>query len=105
MLQFPSLKLTGDFETIFTKLNTAKPTHWEMQEKRLGEVAFEYFKNIFLEVRIEFASDDMSCEAFREAAFRDEVRIRIVDQIAERNQCSFEAVIEEGVLYIQVSGQ
>jgi hypothetical protein len=106
MLQFPSIKLTGDFEAIFTKLNAAKPLYWDTKEKRLGDVAFEYFKNAFLEeVRLEFANDDEACEAFREAVFRDEVRLRIVDQIAERNGFNFEAVIEEGVLYIQVSSQ
>jgi len=105
MLQFPSIKLTGDFETIFTKLNAAKPLYWDIKEKRLGDTAFEYFKNAFLEVvRIKFANDDMCCEAFRDAVFRDEVRLRIVDQIAQRNGFHFEAVIEEGVLYIQVSG-
>lgn len=108
MLQFPSIKLTGDFETIFTKLKGAKldPSYWAIKEKLLGDVAFQYFKSAFLEVvRIEFANDDMSCEAFRDAIFRNEVKLRIVDKIVERNGFAFEAVIEEGVLYIQVSGQ
>lgn len=83
MLQFPSIKLTGDLEAIFTKLNAAKPLYWATKETRLGDVAFEYFKNAILEeVRVEFANDDMSCEPFRDAVFRDEVGIRIVDQIA-----------------------
>jgi hypothetical protein len=108
MLQFPSIKLTGDFETIFTKLKAAPkpaPEYWISQEKLLGDVAFEYFRNAFLEeVRIEFSNDDMSCEAFRDAVFRDEVRLRMVDEISGRNGFDFEAVLEEGVLYIQVRG-
>lgn len=108
MLQFPSLKLTADFDTIFTKLKAVKqdPSLWDITEKRLGDVALEYFKSAFLEVvRIEFANDDMSCEAFREAIFGEKVELRIVDKIVERQGFSFEAIIEEGVLYIQVSSQ
>jgi len=108
MLQLPSLKLTADFETIFTKLKAAKQESslWAITEKRLGDVALEFFKSAFLEVvRIEFANDEMSCETFREAIFREKVELRIVDQIVERHGFTFEAVIEEGVLYIQVSSQ
>jgi hypothetical protein len=75
-------------------------------EKRLGDVTFEYFKGAFLEVvRIEFPSDDMSCEAFRDAIFRNEVKLSIIDKIFKRHRFSFEAVIEEGAFYIRVSGQ
>lgn len=108
VLQFPSLKLTADFETIFTKLKAAKqePSLWAITEKRLGDAALEFFKSAFLEVvRIEFANNDMSCEAFREAIFQEEVRLKIIDKIVKRHGFSFKAVIKEGVLYIQVSGQ
>jgi hypothetical protein len=108
MLQFPSLKLTADFETIFTKLKAVKrdPSYWAHQEKLLGDTAFDYFKSAFLEViRVKFENSDVSCEAFRETIFRAEVRLRIVEKPDELGGFTFEAVIEEGVLYIQVSRQ
>jgi hypothetical protein len=103
ILQVPYIKLTPNFDQIFEEIKEVQrvrhtTSYWEEQ---LGRAGLSYFKDAFLTLlSSKFANDEYLCEAFREAVFENEVRLRIVNKLVRRDL--FEAVIEDGVLYIQV---
>jgi hypothetical protein len=103
ILGVPSIEFTPNFEQIFQELKERERTARisPIWEEWLGGIGFNYFKDAFLDtVERRFANDEILCEGFQEAVYRNEVSLRIVKKLVRRNQ--FEAVIEDGVLYIQV---
>ena len=48
-----------------------------------------------------YFSDEMLSEGFQEAVSKNEVVFRIIDKLKYDNYC--ECVIEDGILYLQVS--
>ena len=94
------IPLDPNFEAVFEKLKAGpnSPNEWE---DRVGEYIRLYFQalNEYLE-REKFGEDDMLQEGLTEALEGNAVRFRIVDKT---NSYYNEPVIEDGVLYLQVS--
>lgn len=97
-------KLNGNFDDTFAKLSAANKSdvHQDWQS-RLGGFTLSYFEGLIYQMRyIKVADDEMVQEGFNEAVEKGEAAFRIVDSLKYGSYC--ECVIEDGVLYLQVSG-
>jgi hypothetical protein len=104
ILHVPSIKFTPNFEQIFDNIKVIRRARHagSIWEENFGRTGLSYYKNAFLDVvSRRFANDEILVEAFQEAVYENEVRLRIVDKLNNTDN-SFEGVIEGGVLYIQV---
>src|SRR3569833_402990 len=71
---------------------------WEF---RLGYYTHAYFESVASTLQYEkFEGDDMLQEGFHEAIPSGEIVVRIVEKLQNDSYC--EAVVEDGVLYVQV---
>ena len=101
------LKLEPNFDENFAKVlqESQKPKtdlarHWE---KAFGKFTIGYFKGLQSQLEWQkFKGDDMLTEGFFDAVDKETVVIRIVDKLEGANRRN-EAVIKDGVLYIQTT--
>ncbi|KXJ89438.1 hypothetical protein Micbo1qcDRAFT_235249 [Microdochium bolleyi] len=104
ILANPDIKLNPNFDAIFASLLAeSKVKKTELREdwqSSIGYMAREYFDGFVSQLQWQkFEDDDMLQEGFKEAVDKNEVCLRIVDKL---NDSSYsEAVVEDGVLYIQ----
>lgn len=103
ILNTPSIKFTPNFEQIYDQIKDIRNamhtgSYWE---EELGRNGLSYYKDGFLGVLSrDFAGDEDLVEGFRESVYKNEICLRIVDKAPGWN--SFDGVIEDGILYIQV---
>ncbi|CAM1509909.1 Fc.00g002440.m01.CDS01 [Cosmosporella sp. VM-42] len=94
------IPLDPNFEAVFEKLKAGphSPNEWE---DRVGEYIRLYFQalNEYLE-REKFGEDEMLQEGLTEAIENNTIRFRIVDKTVGYYN---EAIIEDGVLYLQTT--
>lgn len=95
-----TLALEPNFEAVFEKLNKAAdaPDGWQAN---MGSFVRLYFESLVdLLEREKFGEDEMLREGLLEPLEKEVVRFRVVDELkTSYNEC----VIEDGVLYLQVS--
>lgn len=98
-------KLNGNFADVFAKLNSVgKGDLREDWQSRLGGFTLNYFEGLAYQMKsIHVADDEMVREGFNEAVEKGEAAFRVVDSLTYGSYC--ECVIEDGVLYLQVSGK
>jgi hypothetical protein len=103
ILNTPSIKFTTDFERIYDQLmelpQRRANAYWE---KRLGLTGLSYYKEAFLGLLSDIAKDKFLVEDFQRSVSQNEICLRIVDKLNVSWGC-FDGVIENGILYIQVS--
>lgn len=101
ILQIPDLKLNPNFEALATALSASSDATEDWQQ-RMGLLAREYFDAIPSNLRSEkFDSDDMLREAFAEVVTKNEIALRIVDELTTGRSTYAEGIVEDGVLYLQ----
>ena len=109
-LSMPSLAFTPNFEANYAKLAAYQASFDEDDDercdlvrdwqKRLGEVTLRYFEAFTTYVkRQKYHKDDMLREAFADAVGRNEVQLRVVDELHKRRYN--EIVLEDGMLAMQ----
>ena len=74
-------------------------SYWE---ERFGWTGLSYYKEAFLGLLPQLARDEILVEGFQSSVFQNEICIRIVDKLDDSWRF-FDGVIEDGILYIQVS--
>lgn len=102
----PDIKLTPNFEENFAKLaeeSKVKKTDLTKDwQKVLGNYTKLYFEGLVSQLDWQkFEDDELLQEGFNEAVDKGEIAMRIVDKLEKGtyNEC----VIENGILYLQVS--
>jgi len=108
MVGKPELKFEPNWDDAFAKLSAEKKRKGngldDDWESRLGYYIQSYFEGLEWMMRSQsFADDDMLQEGFNEAVEKAQVAFRIVDKLKYGSYC--EVVVEDGVLYIQVSNR
>ena len=101
LVNMPSLKLNPNFEHNATALADSKDQNasWD---KQIGQATFDYFNSVKFHLeRNKFKEDEMLQEGFQEVVTTGEICFRVVDKLAKRTYN--ELVVEDGVLYVQVS--
>jgi hypothetical protein len=99
-------KLEPGFEDTFAKLmaeskvkGTSLSADWQ---GNLGSFTLKYFEGLAYQMNYQKVGDDeLIQEGFNEGVAKGEARFRIVDKLKYDSYC--EVVVEDGVLYIQVS--
>ena len=101
LVNMPNLKLNPNFEHNASMLAKTADQHssWDMQ---IGAATLAYFSGLEGQLQSAgFKGDDMLQEGFQEGVDKGEICFRIVDKLTKGTYN--EVVIENGVLYIQVS--
>lgn len=106
ILSRPEIKLVPNFEDTYAKLTaeskksgTSLRSDWQTN---IGSWTFSYFDGLATQLDWQkFGSDELLQEGFNEAVEKQEIAFRIVDKFKYASYC--EVVVEDGVLYIQVS--
>jgi hypothetical protein len=96
------IKLTPNFEEVAAALRKDKnsDSRWE---SNLGSYMKSYFEAIGSNLEYnKFKDDDMLYEGFAEAVTKNEIKFRIVDKLTGDSSWN-QIIIEDGILYIQVS--
>ncbi|KAL1862773.1 hypothetical protein VTK73DRAFT_6660 [Phialemonium thermophilum] len=97
-----AFRLDGNFDDTFAKLKAAQGVRDDWEE-RLGSFTLQYFEGLAYHLKgIHVDEDDMVREGFNEAVDKAVAKFRIVDTLKYESYC--EVDIEDGVLYLQVSG-
>ncbi|KAM7202728.1 hypothetical protein V8F33_002654 [Rhypophila sp. PSN 637] len=100
------VKLSPNFEESFAKLQAESKKKGnsvrEDWEKNLGDFTKKYFEALAYHMKyIKVGEDDMIQEGFNEAVDKNEMAFRIVDKLSDKDASYNEAVIEDGILYLQ----
>ncbi|KAI0397975.1 hypothetical protein F5Y17DRAFT_256931 [Xylariaceae sp. FL0594] len=108
ILAKPDIKLNPNFEANFAKLQAeskVKKTDLRQDwESVLGSYTLLYFEGLVSQLQWQkFPDDDLLQEGLNEAVDKGEIVLRIVDNL--KNGTYNEAVIEDGVLYLQTTPQ
>ena len=97
--------LNPNFDVNFRKLAAYKGTDYDFPrdwQKTLGLITRRYFEGLTHYLQdAGFAGDDLLKDGLREALFRGEVAVRVVDNLCTEGRDFFECLIEDGVLYLQ----
>ncbi|KAJ6591467.1 hypothetical protein DFH09DRAFT_176053 [Mycena vulgaris] len=89
--------LDPNFEEIYKALSTLKENDWQA---RIGATVLGYFKGIKYQLEYQgFKDDDMLQEGLQEVVETKTFKVRVVP----KTKSTIETVIEDGVVYIQVS--
>lgn len=102
----PDVKLVPNFEEAFATLKAAAAVKGsevrDDWEKQLGYLVEQYFEGLDWQLKnIKVGSDDLVQEGFNEAVDKGEVVFRLVEKLKFGSYG--EVVIEDGVLFLQVS--
>lgn len=106
ILQKPDVKLVPNFEATFEKLvvesqrrKNQLPRTWQ---REMGDNMRKWFEGVAHQLkRQNFGDDELLREGFHDAVDKGVIAFRIVDEIADDQDCG--CAIEDGVLYLQVS--
>jgi hypothetical protein len=103
ILNIRDIKLTPNFEAVIAKLKAAKDSPSQFEPK-IGDVSLVYFSK-FADKLVDqkFDSDDMLQEGLQEALTAKEIALRVKDPLVQSSYNEVE--LEDGTLYIQVSGR
>jgi hypothetical protein len=101
LVNMPNLKLNSNFEhnaSMLAKSADQNPS-WDTQ---IGSATLSYFSGVENHLKRQgFKGDEMLQEGFQEAVEKGEICFRIVDKLTKGSYN--EVIIEDGVLYVQVS--
>lgn len=101
LVNVPNLKLNPNFEHNANML-AKTPNQNSGWDKQIGAATLAYFSGVEGQIkRAGFKDDDMLQEGFQEAIDKGEICFRIVDKLTKGSYN--EVIIENGVLYVQVS--
>lgn len=110
-LDKPDIKLAPQFEQIFEKLKAAEKKRGSnlfknfegTWERDLGHVVRRYYEGLEYNLRRNnFGTDDLLREGFQDAVDKGVIVVRVVDKL-KTDRDDAECVIEDGLLYLQVS--
>ena len=97
------LTMSPNFASNYAKLAGYEPDNHDFPkdwERTFGKTTLEYFEGLASYLEEEgFGNDDLLAEGFREAVYRGEVMVRIVNELTKGE--FYECVIEDGILYLQ----
>ena len=101
LVNMPSLKLNPNFEHNAKALANSKDQN-SSWDKQIGQATLDYFRSVKSNLeRNQFKDDEMLQEGFQEVITKGEICFRIVDKL---NKGTYnELLVEDGVLYVQVS--
>jgi hypothetical protein len=104
MVNMPDIKLEPNFEVNAPELAKSADQIDQDWDTRIGWITLEYFEALrdTLE-RQKFQEDDMLQEGFQEGVGEGRVRVRVLPQWDDNRSRYNEVVVDQGVLYIQVS--
>jgi hypothetical protein len=101
----PDFKLNPMFEENYIalkKVPAKEHSQGEEWEQKIGYLTWSYFDGAVYRFEYDkFDSDDMLREGFNEAIDKHEIAFRVVDKLKDGGYA--ECVIEDGILYLQVS--
>jgi len=101
ILNNENLKLNPNWVAVFDKLKSSKMDRDDW-DSNLGSFLKYYFEGLVSQLKYQkFDGDDMLQEGFNEVVEKGEIAFRVVDKLEKSNYN--ECVIEDGVLYLQVS--
>ena len=111
LLDLPTFDLEPNWEHNYAAISAwienpkNKPSAWWPREwkKTFGRFTLDYFSNFVGVMENKgFGSDEMVQEGFKDAVEKNQIALRVVDQL-KKGKGYNECVIENGVLYIQTT--
>ncbi|KAI8965553.1 hypothetical protein F5Y11DRAFT_294758 [Daldinia sp. FL1419] len=108
ILAKPDIKLSPNFEDVFTKLREASEANkadfradWD---GLIGSFTRLYWEGLINQLKYQkFDEDELLREGFHEAVEKGEIAFRIVDTLKYNSYCECE--VEDGVLYLQCTAK
>jgi hypothetical protein len=103
ILKNDAVTLNPNWEQVATDLASAGSKATDDWQTRVGFLALDYFDAAVRRLKEQnFDSDDMLQEAFAEAVSKNEIALRVVDTLKDSSKSYFQAIVEDGVLYIDI---